>query len=65
MIDIPFVHSFFVYIAYSVQGRGGLEPIPRDLMNEAGYTIDRVIIHHRVRTHTHTHLLYGQFGNAN
>lgn len=33
--------------AYPMQGGGGLEPIQADIGREAGYTMDRLSVHHR------------------
>ena len=44
------IHSFIVHNRLSLKGRGGLEPIPGDIEQEVGYTLDKSPVHHRTDT---------------
>ena len=44
----------FPYLTYLVQGLGGLKPMPVAMGPEAGYTLDRLLIH-RANTDNHAH----------
>lgn len=56
LCQIPFI----IYSAFPLRGERKLEPIPAGFRWEAGFTLDRSLIHHRANTdtnnHSHSHL---------
>ena len=47
-----FIHSFIFYTCFILLSvTGCLEPIPATIVREAGYTLDRLLLHHRVNTY--------------
>ena len=45
-------HPSIIYNRQPLEGQGWLEPIPADFGPEAGYTLGRLLVHHRAGTET-------------
>lgn len=46
-----YIHRLSI-TTYPLQGHGGLQPIPADIRQEAGYTLDKLLVRHRADMET-------------